>query len=426
MISRFFWVVTALFLTFAFRTNAQVNDLPYNKIEALVEIRGDAPYVGEPLRLVIRSAFHAPVANDRIIQPDLTDFDWQQFGVDSTSEELIEGFWMPVITRVLMIYPLRPGKLTINSFKRLVTYFNSHGERTETEISSQPVSIDVRSHESLAGNDTYWIPAKNLRITDQWSPEPDNIKVEETAQRTITIEADGLTADRLPNLPSFRAPGIITFAGPVQRETIITDEGPLGRIVYRWRIRPVSQSVAITPSVKIRWFDVSNRQMREAVIPERRVAFVSSSQERKSSQGIKFSNLLSFWPILAFLLSFLMMSAIGYLFVSFQLNDMTFWRVLFVSFGLFALLALSAWRDDQLKFYSIITKLRKTDPLTWGMIESDVRYSGLVNNLEATIYGDRPASRPGKLINFALTIFIIFVRTQLGHKHFKSSKSSIY
>jgi hypothetical protein len=250
--------------------------------------------------------------------------------------------------------------------------------------------------------------------------------VEETAQRTITIEADGLTADRLPNLPSFRAPGIITFAGPVQRETIITDEGPLGRIVYRWRIRPVSQSVAITPSVKIRWFDVSNRQMREAVIPERRVAFVSSSQERKSSQGIKFSNLLSFWPILAFLLSFLMMSAIGYLFVSFQLNDMTFWRVLFVSFGLFALLALSAWRDDQLKFYSIITKLRKTDPLTWGMIESDVRYSGLVNNLEATIYGDRPASRPGKLINFALTIFIIFVRTQLGHKHFKSSKSSIY
>ena len=418
--------MTALFLTFAFRTNAQVNDTPLSKIEALVELHGDAPYVGEPLRLVVRSAFHAPVANDRLIQPDLTDFDWQQFGVDSTNQELIEGFWMPVITRVLMIYPLRPGKLTINSFKRRVTYFNSNGERTETEITSQPVSIEVRSHESLEGKDNYWIPAKNLQITDQWSPEPDNIQAEDTAQRTITIEADGLTADRLPNLPSFRAPGVITFAGPVQRETIITDQGPLARIVYRWRIRPVSQSAAIAPPVKIRWFDVTNRQMREAIIPERRVAFVSSTQETKSRQETKFLNLLSFRPVLAFLLAFMMMSAISYLFVTLQLNDINFWRILLVSLGLFVLLALSAWRNDQLKFYSILAKLRKTDPLTWRIIEGDLKYSRLVNELEATIYGDRPASGPHSLMRLALTSFIIFVRVLFWLNHIKSSETSIF
>jgi len=421
LIIRFICLTIASFLALAFRVDAQGSDAPFSNIEASVEIHGEAPYVGEPLRLVIRSAIHAQVANDRIIQPDLTDFDWQQFGVDSTKQELIDGFWMPVVTRVLMIYPLRAGKLTLNAFKRRVTYFSPDGERKETEISSSPVSIDVQSHEALTGKDAYWIPAKDFRITDQWSPEPDKIAFEETAQRTITLEADGLTADRLPNLPSFRAPGVITFAGPVQRETIITDQGPLGRIIYRWRIRPVSQAVATAPPVKIRWFDISRRQMREAVLPERRVAYLGGIQERKSTQTLKLSDYLSSQSLLAFILAFIMMGAASFLFISCQLHDTVFWRSLFTSAGLFVSLFISALRGDRVRFYALLKKLKKTDPLIWRIIEDREDYSGFVNNLEATIYGRRPVTKSDRLLKYAFAIFKIYLKTLMQRGRRRSS-----
>ena len=414
----------ALFLALAFHVDAQGSDAPFSNIEASVELHGEAPYVGEPLRLVIRSAIHAQVANDRIIQPDLTDFDWQQFGVDSTKQELIDGFWMPVVTRVLMIYPLRAGKLTINAFKRRITYFTPSGDRTETEISSQPVSIDVQSHDALTGKDAYWIPAKDFRITDQWNPEPDSIQVEETAQRTITLEAEGLTADRLPNLPSFRAPGVITFAGPVRRETIITDQGPLGRIVYRWRIRPVSRSAAVAPAIKIHWFDVSRRQMREAILPERRVAYIGSAEIRKSPNKPVLSNYLSFRPVLAFILAFTMIGSAIFLFISFQLNDPAFWRRLVVTAGLFGLLVMCALRDDKVKFYSTLAQFKKKDPFFWRKIEDENEYSILMKDLEASIYGTQSVASASGLMRQTYKIFKIYFRNLFQHKSLNKTISS--
>lgn len=427
MIRLYLYLVIGLFFALASRVHAEINDIPFSKIESMVELHGEAPYVGEPVRLVLRSAIHAQVANDRIIQPELTDFDWQQFGVDTTNKEFIDGFWMPVLTRVLMIYPLRSGRLTISSFKRHITYFDSNGERREIEISSEPLTIDVQSRDAIIGQDNYWIPAKNFRILDQWDPEPDNIRFEETAQRTITIEAEGLTADRLPNLPSFRSPGIITFAGPVKRETVITDQGPIGRIVYRWRIRPVSQSVATAPPVKFRWFDVNRRQMREAVIPERRVAFASSLHEKKSRPLIKLSDFLSFKSIIGFLLAFTMTSAASFLFLTLQLNNAAHRQRLISSLGLFLYLLMSAWKDDAVQFYSIMKKLQKTDPDVWRIIETNDEFSSFFDMLEGKIFGNRPDYNSIGLTSHAIEIFKIYLKTLSTINHHETPEiSSIY
>jgi len=132
-----------------------------SKIEAIVELPKEKPYVGEPLRLILRSAIHAQVASERINQPELTDFDWQQFGVDTFSTEFIDGFWMPVVTRVLMIYPLRAGQLTINSFRRHITYYSTDGARIETELISKPISIEVASRDFNLDQGNSWLPAKS-------------------------------------------------------------------------------------------------------------------------------------------------------------------------------------------------------------------------------------------------------------------------
>lgn len=361
-------------------------EAPTGKFDAYVELPKEAPYVGEPLRLVLRSAVHAHVASDRFEQPALTDFDWQQFGVDSSSEELVDGFWLPVITRVLMIYPLRSGTLTIEPFKRRVIYMKDNGDRAETELLSKPFSIEVRPRDGVGDPADFWLPAKSLQIEDRWEPDPDRIPFGETARRIVTVEAAGLSADRLPPLPRFRAPGVITFAGPVERETIVTDQGPIARAIYQWTVRPVSTTVAIAPGIRLPWFDITARTMREAATPERRVAFIDA---RRSAQSARSGDgLLAPRPLLAALLGFVSTSAAAWLFVSTKAGA---GRRLLSACGLLARLHIAARRQDATAFRRALDRYAKADPDRWRQISARKDIAPGLATIDAELFSrERP------------------------------------
>lgn len=383
------------------RAQAYAEEVPTGKFDAYVEMPKDMPYVGEPLRLVLRSAIHAHIASDRYEQPALTDFDWQQFGVDSSSEELVDGFWSPVLTRVLMIYPLRAGKLTIEPFKRRVIYMTENGDRAEMELVSKPFTIEVRARDGVGDPADFWLPAKSLRIEDRWEPEPDKIPFGETARRIVTVEAAGLSADRLPPLPRFRAPGVITFSGPVERETIVTDQGPIARAVYQWTVRPVSTTVAVAPGIRLPWFDIATRTMREAATPERRVAYIDATGEPQSSGGEESIGLLAPRPLLAALLGFVSTAAATYLAMS---TKPAAWRRRLASWRQLRRLRAAARADDPSAFRHALDQLSKADPDRWKRITSDGAIASALGALDAALYGRAPLSAPPPLRPLARTI----------------------
>ncbi len=168
------------------------------------------------------------------------------------------------------------------------------------------------SGDGFAGD--WWLPAKSVKISDNWEPAPDKIPFGETAHRVLTIEAKGLTTDRLRAPPLLRAPGVISFVGPVDRRTIVTDDGPIARVAYSWDVRPVSITPATAPAIHIPWFDVATRKIRDAVAPEREVAFINAARRaREASATSETFHLLSVWPLAAFTMSFVWTSAVTYL-----------------------------------------------------------------------------------------------------------------
>jgi hypothetical protein len=384
---------------------AFADETPLGRFEATVELPKEGAYVGEPLRLKLRTAIHARVATDRIIQPGLTDFDWQQFGVDASSEEFIDGFWLPVHTRTLMIYPLRAGRLTIEPFKWRLAYFSDDGARTEMEMVSQPVTVDVRGRESLGDSD-FWLPATSLRVIDHWDPEPDRIAVGEMSKRTVTVEAEGLTADRLPPLPRFRAPGVITFAGPVERQTIVTDQGPIARAVYQWTVRPVSTTPAVAPAIRLRWFDIAARTMRDASVPERRVAFIDASQAPQVNDAGK-RGFVSPLPLLASLLGFISTGAAAYLAASKTDSDRS-WRRRAMTWGILFTLRARARREDVAGFRQTIGKLSKAEPGRWRRVAARDDIASALAAVDAALFAREPASSPVALAVLARKITAAF------------------
>ncbi len=78
-------------------------------VEVKAELPKEPPYVGEPILLRVRWSVRANVMLEQLIQPTMTNFDWQQFGIDASTNGMVDGFLTPIFERVLMITPLKAG-----------------------------------------------------------------------------------------------------------------------------------------------------------------------------------------------------------------------------------------------------------------------------------------------------------------------------
>ncbi|GJE40681.1 hypothetical protein [Methylobacterium persicinum] len=249
---------------------------------------GAAPYAREMVLLKIHGVYKQPILLEEVIQPPLANFTWTQLGRDHWSKtQLPDGQSAIAFDRTVAIFPHHAGDFTLEPFVHRLT-INDVGERKVVDVRSQPIPFVVAAWTAPTGGpdakDPWWLPARDVSITDSWSRDPETVKVGETVRRTVTLEAQGVLAEGLPPRPVMRTRGIITFAGPVSRETIITPAGPVARATYIWDVKPGVPEVIPLDAIEIPWFDTVSRTMREAEIPARQIG--GGLPDRETDGGI--------------------------------------------------------------------------------------------------------------------------------------------
>lgn len=236
---------------------------------------GAPPYAREMVLLRLRGVYRTQILLEEVRQPALVNFSWTQLGRDTWGRtRLPDGQMALEFERTIAIFPQHTGRFTIDPFVHRLT-INDGGERKQIDVRSEPVPFPVAPWKGEGGGpdaaEPWWLPARDVAITDSWDPDPETINQGETARRIVTLEAQGMLAEGLPPRPVMRTRGIITFAGPVKRETIITPTGPVARATYQWDIKKGVAEVIPLDAIKIPWFDTLTRTMREAEIPARQI-----------------------------------------------------------------------------------------------------------------------------------------------------------
>ncbi|MBP1181262.1 hypothetical protein [Methylobacterium sp. PvR107] len=240
------------------------------------ELNGNsAPFSREMVLLKIHGVYKQPILLEEVVQPSLANFSWTQLGRDHWSRtKLPDGQSAIAFDRTVAVFPHHAGQFTIEPFIHKLTV-NDVGERRLVEVRSKPIPFPVAPWTEPTGGpdakEPWWLPAKDVAITDSWSPDPETIKVGETARRIVTLEAQGMVAEGLPPRPVMRTRGIITFAGPVTRETLLTPSGPVARATYQWDVKPGVPEIIPLDAIAIPWFDTATRTMRETEIPARQI-----------------------------------------------------------------------------------------------------------------------------------------------------------
>lgn len=253
-------------------TLAQSRDvLPWDlELTVTVEEAEHRPFVREMVLLTIRGVYRRHITLEKLKNPDFEGFSWTQLGPDSWREERIGGEKVKTMTRRMAVYPDRAGELTIGAFTHELTLTDENDDWFEHSILSQPVTLTVDPVPPRGG---WWFPVRNLKISDQWSNAPDQLKPGEGVLRVIRLEALGVTPEMIPPMPELTSPSAMIFAHPDKRLVDLSPEGPITYAFWRWTIRPGNDTSGIVEPLSFEFFNTATRSAQTVTISAQRVAY---------------------------------------------------------------------------------------------------------------------------------------------------------
>lgn len=188
----------------------------------------------------------------------------------------IGGKRYEVIEQKYLIFPQQADKITLPAPKLLAAIggrrdvfgFNSFRNKRQKQISvsGESVDIDVKPiPQNFSSN--WWLPAKDVALSQQWSADLNKLKVGEPLTRTITLMAKGANAEQLPDLQLPTLSDAKIYPDKVERTSGFNGEDVIGKSVNKLLIIPGKAGEMIIPETKVIWWDVEQNQQREAVLP---------------------------------------------------------------------------------------------------------------------------------------------------------------
>jgi hypothetical protein len=181
------------------------------------------------------------------------------------------------------IFPEQSGTLVIPSqtfSARASTarrsLFDIRGAGRQLRRTTEPLSVEVQPRPNNFPA-TEWLPARALTLHETWSTPPEDLKVGESATRTITIRGEGLQGAQLPPVMYPPAQGLKYYP---DQPAIGDDEsasGLVGSRVDSVAVVPTQAGRWVIPELRIPWWDTRDDELRYAVLPARELEVAAGS-----------------------------------------------------------------------------------------------------------------------------------------------------
>jgi len=148
--------------------------------------------------------------------------------------------------------------------------FDPRGSGRQVRRSTEALTIEVLPRPaSFPASD--WLPAREISLEESWSTAPEDLKVGESATRTITIRGEGLQGAQLPPVLYPPEPGLKYYPDQPAISDLETATGIMGTRVDSVAVVPTAAGSWLIPEIRIPWWDTQTNELRYAVLPERQL-----------------------------------------------------------------------------------------------------------------------------------------------------------
>lgn len=175
------------------------------------------------------------------------------------------------------IFPEQSGTLSIPaqtfSARESVprrSLFDLGGNGRQVRRSTEAITVEVLPRPS-SYPDTTWLPASELTVEESWSTAPEQLRVGESATRTITIRGAGLQGAQLPPVLFPATQGLKYYPD----QPVVNDSeaaaGLVGTRIDSVAVVPTQAGSWQVPELRIPWWDTDTNELRYAVLPGRQL-----------------------------------------------------------------------------------------------------------------------------------------------------------
>ena len=211
-------------------------------------------------------------------EPETSDPDAiiEQLGQVASYQKLVNGMPYSVNELRFAVYPQHSGTLTFKPIlfegriprgrsNSLFDQFMQHG--TIKRIRSKSVSVNIKPKPAnIAANE--WLPAENLSIEEEWSEDITQLRTGEPVTRTLTIKAEGLTAEQLNDIEFEEITGVKQYPDKAVTENQHKRDGITGTKQIKVAMIPAQAGKFILPEISIPWWNTRTGKHEYARLPE--------------------------------------------------------------------------------------------------------------------------------------------------------------
>ena len=205
----------------------------------------------------------------------------EKLGNDAEYEEYGEnGKRYIVIERKYAIFPQHVGELVISPIVfegRIMTgghsFFNIQTQYKRMSSGQEKVEIKPIPAPFQKNN---WFAANDVKLTEEWSADPSEVKVGEPITWTLTLKADGCLGSQIPAIPLHFSSDLKHYLDQPQISNEPNDNANVGVRQVKVALIAIKPGKIILPEITIKWWDLKADKLNETQLPARIIEAASA------------------------------------------------------------------------------------------------------------------------------------------------------
>ena len=208
----------------------------------------------------------------RLYEPEIKGIDTlvEIVGDDRNYESVINGKTYEVTERVYALFPQESGVLSIAPIRfeaRILKDGSITGRRTyqssELTINILPIPAPPNAYP-----DANWLPAKSVKLTEEWSRGMQNLRSGEPITRKLTITAIGQLSTQLPSI-DYSNDRLKIYPDKPKFLDDMNADGMIASRIDQYAMISVNAGDIQLSGVDVPWWDTVEKKWKVATLPTR-------------------------------------------------------------------------------------------------------------------------------------------------------------
>lgn len=249
----------------------------------------DSVYVQAQAILTLRIYHSVSLYDDSSLSPlQMDDARVEQLGDPRTYEKEINGIRHGVIEVRYALFPQKSGLLDIPPQVFSATLVDPGSQESYqpfgprpgklTRVNSPRIPLTVKPKPAEYPADAPWLPARNLILTESWSPDPKGAQTGDSLTRSVMLQVEGLSSAQIPPLPATQTQGLRRYPDQPQVANKIDERGLIGSREDREALVPTSSGHLELPAVEVTWWNTRDDRLERSELPARTLEVASNPE----------------------------------------------------------------------------------------------------------------------------------------------------